>query len=291
MFGLNLNKKSGFTLAEIMVTLGLIGAISAITIPTLAYNYRAKVLEEQFRSTYSDIKQIGTMINYQKGDVGEYANSLTPVNSDGNKFLKWQTEFMSMLNGGNRFETNQGAGAIANQLANIYKNGGGSPGPYRFALNGAGNLQKLAGTNYLCDNGQIWSDSKGRIWTFNYENAVICVDINGSANPNRYNIDIFAFTPMNSKMVAKWLYNDEDHPNNYSGQIVLCNIDAMHDNNLGNSRPTWDAATQKYTNAKSALDNCPWNFPVDNIAPGGKSAKGKNVTSSDTYWKKYIEYK
>ncbi len=54
------------------VTLGLIGAISAITIPTLAYNYRAKVLEEQFRSTYSDIKQIGTMINYQKGDVGEY---------------------------------------------------------------------------------------------------------------------------------------------------------------------------------------------------------------------------
>ena len=100
MFGLNLNKKSGFTLAEIMVTLGLIGAISAITIPTLAYNYRAKVLEEQFRSTYSDIKQIGTMINYQKGDVGEYANSLTPVNFDGNKFLKWQTEFMSMLNGG-----------------------------------------------------------------------------------------------------------------------------------------------------------------------------------------------
>lgn len=51
MFGLNLNKKSGFTLAEIMVTLGLIGAISALTIPTLAYNYRSKVLEEQFRST------------------------------------------------------------------------------------------------------------------------------------------------------------------------------------------------------------------------------------------------
>ena len=41
VFGLNLNKKSGFTLAEIMVTLGLIGAISAITIPTLAYNYRS----------------------------------------------------------------------------------------------------------------------------------------------------------------------------------------------------------------------------------------------------------
>lgn len=291
MFGLNLNKKSGFTLAEIMVTLGLIGAISAITIPTLAYNYRAKVLEEQFRSTYSDIKQIGTMLNYQKGDVGEYAYSLTKDNSDYAKFNQWQTEFMSMLNGGNRFESNQGVAAIATQLSSIYKNGGGSPGPYRFALNGAGNLQKLAGSNYLCDNGQIWLDSKGRIWTFNLENAIICVDINGSGNPNRYNIDIFAFIPMSSKMVAKWLYNDEDNPNNYAGQIVLCNADALHTDNLGNTRPTWDGTAKKYTNAKSALDNCPFNFPVDNIAPPGKSAKGKDVTSSDTYWKKYIEYK
>lgn len=102
-----------------------------------------------------------------------------------------------------------------------------------------GNLQKLAGSNYLCDNGQIWLDSKGRIWTFNLENAIICVDINGSGNPNRYNIDIFAFIPMSSKMVAKWLYNDEDNPNNYAGQIVLCNADALHTDNLGNTRPTW----------------------------------------------------
>lgn len=289
MFGFN--KKTGFTLAEIMVTLGLIGAISALTIPTLAYNYRSKVLEEQFRSTYSDIKQIGAMLNYQKGDVGEYANSLTPASpTDSIKFLRWQTEFMSMLNGGNRFEGNQGVTAIATQLSNIYRSGGGSPGPYRFALNG-GNLQKLSGSNYLCDNGQIWSDSKGRIWTFNYENAIVCVDINGSSNPNRYNIDIFAFIPMNAKMVAKWVYNDEDNPNNYSGQFVLCNADALHTNSLGNTRPTYDPNTQKYTNTKSALDNCPFNYPIENIAPPGNSAKGKPVTTSDTYWKKYIEYK
>lgn len=51
--------------------------MSAITIPTLAYNYRAKVLEEQYRSAYSDLKQIGAMINYEKGDVGEYANKVS----------------------------------------------------------------------------------------------------------------------------------------------------------------------------------------------------------------------
>ena len=42
-------KKFGFTLAEVLVVLGLIGSVSAITIPNLAYNYRAKVLEEQLQ--------------------------------------------------------------------------------------------------------------------------------------------------------------------------------------------------------------------------------------------------
>ena len=67
----SLNKKSGFTLAEIMVTLGLVGAISAMVIPSLAYNYRGKVLEQQFRDTYSEIRQIGSMINYEKGVVAK----------------------------------------------------------------------------------------------------------------------------------------------------------------------------------------------------------------------------
>lgn len=287
MFGLNLNKKSGFTLAEIMVTLGLIGAISALTIPTLAYNYRSKVLEEQFRSTYSDIKQIGAMLNYQKGDVGEFA-----LNSN---FFTWQSEFISMLNGGNNMLSTPGHANITNELRRIYREGGGSPGPYTFNLDGG----KLRPTGIHCDNGAIWNDSKGRLWTFNSENRIICVDINGSGNPNRFNIDIFAFIPMNAQQVAAYVYNDQDNANNYSGAIVLCDIDKIHRKGLSNNIPERDE-NKKYNpskdNPKTALDTCPFNYPIENIAPtngveAGKSAKGKNVTNSDTYWKKYIEYK
>ena len=98
------NKKSAFTLSEILVTLGLIGAISALTIPTLAYNYRSKVLEEQFRSTYSDIRQIGAMINYEKGDVGEYANKIA--------FTDWQKDFVGRLNGGNNLLGSESPSAL-----------------------------------------------------------------------------------------------------------------------------------------------------------------------------------
>ena len=39
----NLLKKSAFTLAEVLITLGIIGVIAAITIPTIVNHYKEKV--------------------------------------------------------------------------------------------------------------------------------------------------------------------------------------------------------------------------------------------------------
>lgn len=35
---------NGFTLAEVLVTLGIIGVVSAMTVPTLMQNYQRKVM-------------------------------------------------------------------------------------------------------------------------------------------------------------------------------------------------------------------------------------------------------
>lgn len=284
------NKKSGFTLAEILITLGLVGAVSAITIPTLAYNYRAKVLEEQFRSTYSDIKQIGAMINYEKGDVGEYANRIT--------LAQWESDFTSRLNGGSKY-ANTSVKNITADKRNIYKAAGAGQGPFAFNLRGNGQLAQVSD---VCDNGSIWSDSKGRIWTFNSEMRIICVDINGAANPNRLNIDTFAFIPMSSKAVAAWVYNDQNHAENYSGEIVPCDLDVLTRKGLSNAIPATDDKGN-YTTVKnkngdwvSSYDACPFFGPVENVAPtigfsSGKSAKNRDITASNNYWKDYINYK
>lgn len=279
------NKKSAFTLSEILVTLGLIGAISALTIPTLAYNYRSKVLEEQFRSTYSDIRQIGAMINYEKGDVGTYANKIS--------FAQWQKDFVGRLNGGNNLLGSESPTALQTHYTKILKDGGGSPGLWHFNLAGG----SLAKATNICDNGSIWLDSKGRLWTFNAESRIICVDVNGTANPNRINIDTFAFIPMDSKMMATYVYNDPDNSNDYTGAIVSCNLDLLTRKNLSNAPPqTDDDGNYKKGNPMSAYDTCPFNEPIENIAAinsysKGKSAKNKSVTTSDNYWKDYINYK
>ena len=51
------HKRTAFTLAEVLITLGIIGIVAAITLPTIINNYRVKVLENQFRKADSLLQQ------------------------------------------------------------------------------------------------------------------------------------------------------------------------------------------------------------------------------------------
>ena len=53
----------GFTLAEVLVTLGIIGVISAMTMPTLIKNHQREVFVTQLRKFYSEFSQV--IIDYQ----------------------------------------------------------------------------------------------------------------------------------------------------------------------------------------------------------------------------------
>lgn len=46
-------RKFGFTLAEVLVTLGIIGVVAALTLPGLIQNYQKIVLKNQFKKSYS----------------------------------------------------------------------------------------------------------------------------------------------------------------------------------------------------------------------------------------------
>lgn len=49
--------KRAFTLAEVLITLGIIGVVATMTIPTLINKYRSYVLEVQFKKAYSNLSQ------------------------------------------------------------------------------------------------------------------------------------------------------------------------------------------------------------------------------------------
>lgn len=55
----------GFTLAEVLITLGIIGVVAALTIPTIIARYKAKVMEVQFKKAYSTLFNATEMLREQ----------------------------------------------------------------------------------------------------------------------------------------------------------------------------------------------------------------------------------
>lgn len=50
-------RNKAFTLAEVLITLGIIGVVAAITIPNLISNYQKRVVETNLKETYSILQQ------------------------------------------------------------------------------------------------------------------------------------------------------------------------------------------------------------------------------------------
>ena len=58
-------KRSGFTLAEVLITLGIIGVVAAMTIPTLIANTNGAKFRSQFKKSISTLNQAGLMSQAQ----------------------------------------------------------------------------------------------------------------------------------------------------------------------------------------------------------------------------------
>ena len=55
LFSYSLHKKAAFTLAEVLITLGIIGVVAAMTMPSLIANHQRKVLETAFKKSYANL--------------------------------------------------------------------------------------------------------------------------------------------------------------------------------------------------------------------------------------------
>ena len=58
-------KRFGFTLAEVLITLGIIGVVAAMTIPTLISNTNSAKFKSQYKKTLSTLNQAGLMATAQ----------------------------------------------------------------------------------------------------------------------------------------------------------------------------------------------------------------------------------
>ena len=62
-----MKKSSAFTLAEVSITLGIIGIVAAMTLPSLISKYQNKILANQAKKSYS---MILNALNLTKAQLG-----------------------------------------------------------------------------------------------------------------------------------------------------------------------------------------------------------------------------
>ena len=93
--------KKGFTLAEVLITLGIIGVVAALTIPTLMANHRKTVVETRLAKFYSSINQAIQMAEADYGDKSQWDEFLNgyETDEDGNntttsKSLPWFEKYL-----------------------------------------------------------------------------------------------------------------------------------------------------------------------------------------------------
>ena len=77
--------KRAFTLAEVLITLGIIGIVAALTIPALIQNYKNHETEARLAKFYSVVNQAIAMAEVDYGDKIYWFNE----GNDKNKRVEW----------------------------------------------------------------------------------------------------------------------------------------------------------------------------------------------------------
>ena len=195
----------GFTLAEVLITLGIIGVVAAMTIPNLIANNKAQKLRSQFLKSYSVVQQVFKQM--EADDV-----SLNPADYKPNTTGKLYKTFIKYLQapmdcGGSSTDTNR-----KNTLPCYYPAEDSTMKPYK-TFDGSNTIIY----NYL-DDGQIVLQDGTNLF---FENANhldyiwVSVDLNGYKNPpNRWGYDLFTFQFKDGELVTmgdpKTTYKDLD---------------------------------------------------------------------------------
>lgn len=80
----------GFTLAEVLITLGIIGVVAAITIPTLIQNHKRHVVETRLAKFYSVMNQAFEMAEAEHSDKKDWDIQNTDLST-----LEWYNKYLS----------------------------------------------------------------------------------------------------------------------------------------------------------------------------------------------------
>lgn len=211
---------SAFTLAEVLITLGIIGIVAALTIPTLISNYQKTQYVVGLKKAYSQTNQVLLAMTNDRGTPGDIASSGlfakgTTTENLGKEFTKY-------------FKIAKDCGMSNNQdcwadktldyydgtSPDIYSAYNLSTSNYKFLTADNMSFELLNftdwfGSNYA-DCQQNFAVYEGGTGNLQQVCGELAVDINGRKGPNILGRDTFIFYISNGKGALLYPYGGVD---------------------------------------------------------------------------------
>lgn len=194
-------KFTAFTLAEILITLGIIGIIAAITIPTIIGNSDKQATVSKVKEAYSILAQATTQINNDCG--GNIMGCITSTTSnnpnDNTARMELANLYKQKLSLGKDCTDGITTGCFADQMYLHFNNTNCT----NFESSNVFDRSRFILTNGI----SIDFDWRGPTSAPNYSN--IYIDVNGVKPPNQMGKDTFAFYyDMNQRLILPYANND-----------------------------------------------------------------------------------
>jgi len=216
-----MKKLTAFTLAEVLITLGIIGVVAAIIIPGLINNYQKRSIESNLKETYSILQQVMKFTEYDDVALEDFPDSENGVKQWFEKYFAPHLKYSNVCVGDTKgcwhqtgnTKTIKGTNAVAD---------------YKELGLGAGNLRiKLYNGANICIDGITSDYFRSVLGDVENASLAIYVDVNGNRKPNIIGKDIYVMVYNTNKglVPAGAGKSSEDIDKNCSG--------VSKDNNAG----------------------------------------------------------
>ena len=179
-----LSRLAAFTLAEVLITLGIIGVVAAMTMPSLVQNYQKKALETGLKKSYSVLSQAVQRMIEEDGEIPSRA-SVGSTNDNWMAFEKSLSQHLKIV----KYCSNSFNGMSDKCIS------GDSFGSWFGSTYKSYNKKTLGTAGWWFDDGMyVLADGSFLFLDVSVSNDVLLnIDINGSKAPNALGHDVFLF--------------------------------------------------------------------------------------------------
>ena len=181
-------KRVAFTLAEVLITLGIIGVVASLTLPSVINNYQKKVVAKRLATSYSTISNAFAMAKIDYDDILGWD---LPKDGENAKIAEDFIDKYFLP----YFDSYEKVGWMTfNRFYDIK--------PYSGA---GGYFVRLKSGVVLTFAFATYRDAEG---VLHYSYPYFNIDINGKNKPNKVGRDRFSFTLFNGKLIASLTYQN-----------------------------------------------------------------------------------